>query len=87
MAKLNWQKDRDRRLYWESLDPYNRSIYESQIWPITGKYHGYLISRLPIEYLEWVGMNFHINSRGYNLAVRELELRANGNQDSCMNPL
>tara|TARA_R110001606_G_scaffold389900_1_gene556400 strand:- start:655 stop:912 length:258 start_codon:yes stop_codon:yes gene_type:complete len=84
MAQLNWQKDKDKRLAYESSrDPYNRSMSESQIWPILGKHQGKLISRLSLDYLHWIGMNFHPRSRGYKLAVRELELRANGNLNSC----
>jgi uncharacterized protein (DUF3820 family) len=49
---------------------------QEQLWPISGKYHGTNIYKLPLEYLGWVGMNFNNNSTGYKIALLELQRRA-----------
>ena len=89
MAKLNWQKvhiqksNTDHIFVDYSKQNTNQykvddviAIWQNTSWPINGKYKNKPLKQLPIEYLEWVGMNFSINSKGYKLAVQELECRA-----------
>jgi hypothetical protein len=88
MAKINWQKDKERRTRYESIDyrdqytnQYSiqdvRNTWQNSLWPIKGKYYGTRLRDLPLHYLKWVGMNFDIDSKGYKLVVQELECRTN----------
>lgn len=84
MAKLNWQSIKDRPQYHIDYSDVNRydtakvvSSWQNTPWPIKGKYHGTKLKDLPLNYLEWVGMNFNTNSKGYKLVVQELECRTN----------
>ena len=88
MAKLDWQKDKDKRVKSKSIDyrdyhenQYSiqdvKSTWQNTLWPIKGKYYGTKLKDLPLHYLKWVGMNFDIDSKGYKLVVQELECRTN----------
>lgn len=85
MAHLNWEKTKSR---YEPVDYSNQNQYDvklvaeklsrrAELWPISGKYKGTKLKDLPLSYLEWVGMNFDTNSKGFKLAVQELECRTN----------
>jgi uncharacterized protein (DUF3820 family) len=82
---LNWEKIKQRpqpRDYsndYANQYDYNKVVtsWQNTSWPIKGKYHGTKLKDLPLSYLEWVGMNFNTNSKGYKLVVQELECRTN----------
>ena len=85
-SKLDWQKfDSLGRVlthqrYNQDCSERTKQVIES--WqntslPISGKYKGTKLKDLPLHYLEWVGMNFDKNSKGFKLAVQELECRTN----------
>lgn len=85
MAKLNWQnikyKPQYDHLYDHSSDnnyDYNKVVtsWQNTSWPIKGKYHGTKLKELPLDYLQWVGLNFNTNSKGFKLALQELECRS-----------
>ena len=86
MAKLNWQKNKERQQMTAPIDytkqnQYSiadiRTSWQNTSWPIKGKYYGTKLKELPLHYLKWVGMNFDTNSKGYKLVVQELECRTN----------
>ena len=84
MAKLDWQKvkhtyqpdDFSESNKWDTKTVCERLARQAELWPISGKYHGTQIHKLPIEYLGWVGMKFDTNSTGYKIALLELQRRA-----------
>ena len=87
MAKLDWQKIKYRPQYsvdYSAENTYSTadvvSSWQTSLWPCKGKYHGTKMKNLPLHYLEWVGMNFDVNSKGYKLVVQELECRTNRTQ-------
>ena len=83
MAKLDWQKvkhsyqpeDFSNSNKWDTKIVSDRLTRQAELWPIKGKYQGTLIKHLPLHYLKWVGMNFNTSSKGFKLAVEELERR------------
>ncbi len=86
MAKLDWQNIKNRPQHAYHYDYSNdnkydfskvRQTWQNTTWPIKGKYYGTKLKDLPIDYLQWVGMNFDTNSKGYKLVVQELECRTN----------
>lgn len=85
MAKLNWQRIKHRHQpHDHSVDHTNQydtakviTSWQNTSWPISGKHKGTKLKDLPLSYLEWVGMNFDTNSKGFKLAVQELECRTN----------
>lgn len=88
MAKFNWQrvaqqKQNTDHIYFDysKQNDYDSSkvvqTWQNTSWPIKGKYHGTKLKDLPLSYLQWVGMNFDTNSKGYKLVIQELECRAN----------
>lgn len=90
MAKLNWQRvvkqkhNTDHIVFERKINQAGRdwnklssTLYEySDCWPCKGKYLGVPMSKLSLNYLQWVGMNFDTKSRGYHLAVAELTRRS-----------
>jgi len=88
-SKLDWQKfDSLGRVLTHqryNLDCAERTkqvieSWQNTLWPIKGKYHGTKLKHLPLSYLQWVGMNFDTNSKGYKLVIQELECRTNNTQ-------
>ena len=85
MAKLNWQKAKHYSYKPEDYSDKNkydivavseRLSRQAQLWPCSGKYLGTEITKLPLQYLGWVGMKFDINSTGYKIALLEIQRRA-----------
>lgn len=85
MAQLVWQNfkyKQNRHFRDYSFDRTNQydlnkvvDFWQNSSWPIKGKYYGKKLKDLPLDYLEWVGMNFDTNSKGFKLAMQELECR------------
>lgn len=77
MAKLNWHKlAEDKKLHsGKTSNLYKANPQGNFLWPYGTKYRKHMVSGLPQEYLEWVGMNFDTSSHGYQVALRELERR------------
>ena len=85
MAKINWQNTKHRHAPQDYSDSKTnqydvaavaeRLSAQAELWPCKGKYQGTKLSHLPLDYLQWVGMNFDANSTGYCAAVSELERR------------
>ena len=83
-AQLDWQKTDSLgrvlthpRYRKDSVKSTKQVIesWQNTPWPISGKYKNTKLKNLPLQYLEWVGMNFDTNSEGYKLAIQELECR------------
>ena len=85
MAKLNWQKIKHRHQPIDYSDDYNNrydydtvvNTWQNTLWPINGKHKGTKMKDLPLHYLQWVGLNFNTDSKGYKLVIQELECRTN----------
>jgi uncharacterized protein (DUF3820 family) len=85
-SKLDWQKTDSlgrvltHQRYNKDCAVRTKQVIESwqnTSWPIKGKYHGTKLKNLPLDYLQWVGLNFNTNSKGFKLALQELECRTN----------
>ena len=82
MANIDWRKIKEQPQYYIDYSDVNNydtkavvKSWQNTSWPIKGKYHGTKLKQLPLSYLQWVGLNFDTNSRGYKLALQELECR------------
>ena len=82
MAKLDWQKIKNKPQHivdYTTVNNYDTAkvvaSWHNTSWPIHGKYKNTKLKDLPLSYLHWVGLNFDTNSKGFKLALQELELR------------